>query len=149
MIHKVKSILLCLTVILTTALVPVQNTYAVECDSINDSFLGFPSWNRGLNCIEDTTSDGKIVVRTEIDTAKDGIQKFIWTVVLNVLDILLRIAGILAVIMLIVSGYRYLTSAGVPDKIAKAKTGMLRAIVGLVIAMLASTIIYFVVGKVV
>ena len=64
---------------------------------------------------------------------------------LNGLNILLQIAGILAVVMLIASGYNYLTSSGEPDKITKAKTGLLRAIVGLAIAVMSSTIIYFIV----
>jgi type IV secretory pathway VirB2 component (pilin) len=76
----------------------------------------------------------------------NDIPTFVWTVALNALDILLRIAGILAVVLLIVNGYQYLMSAGAPEKISKAKTGLLQAIVGLAIALLASTIIYYIVG---
>jgi hypothetical protein len=139
MIHKLKAALLCLAVALTVALVPAQATYA---NCTERDFLSFPSWNSGLTCDETGTDREHVVI------GEDDIPKFIWTVVLNVLDILFRIAGILAVIMLIVSGYQYLASTGVPDKISKAKSGMIRAIVGLVIALLSSTIIYFIVGQV-
>jgi hypothetical protein len=133
-----------------TYFTPTPFVSAGTCDTRGDpNFLDFPRWNRGLDCTTTTLSNGKTIIHTEIGTGKDGIPTFIWTVVLNVFDILLRVAGILAVVMLIVSGYQYLTSAGVPDKISKAKNGMLRAIVGLALALLASTIIYFIVGKVV
>jgi hypothetical protein len=151
MIRKVKAILLCSAIVLTTALAPTQVTYAdtdirpVSCSDTGErNFLSFPTWDSNLTCEQDYNAKNPKGTRHVVVT---DLSKFIWTVVLNVLDILLRIAGILAVIMLIVSAYQYLTSTGVPDKITKAKTGMIRAIVGLALALLASTIIYFVVGR--
>jgi hypothetical protein len=140
-IKIIKSTLLCLAIALSVAVIPAQPSYAVNrCGVDTDSdFLLFPTWNRGLDC--DTTGGAEHVV-------VEDIPKFIWTVALNALDILLRIAGILAVVMLIVNGYQYLTSSGAPDKVAKAKTGLLRTIVGLALAVLASTIIYFVVDRI-
>jgi hypothetical protein len=123
-----------------TYFTPMPSVSAVSCTT-NDTFLTFPQWNRGLEC--DGIDEKTHVV---IGDGEGDIPKFVWTIALNALDILLRVAGIMAVIMLIVSGYQYLTSAGTPDKISKAKTGMLRAIVGLALALLASAIIYFIVG---
>jgi hypothetical protein len=121
-----------------------------QCKEFSKSFLTFPAWNRGLKCEKKTiTNDqGKVVstvVSTKVPYEENGIPTFVWTVVLNCLDILLRVAGILAVVFLMYNGFQYLTSSGSADKISKAKTGMWQSIVGLLIAASASTIIYFIV----
>jgi hypothetical protein len=147
---KIKSFFLCLVAITTMSLTSVQITYAANLQSMDcagtRNFLSFPTWDRGLKCEENKDAPDPTSTR---HVKVDDIPTFVWTVVLNILDILLRLAGILAVVMLIMNGYQYLTSAGVPDKISKAKTGLLHAIVGLAIALMASTIIYFIVGEVV
>ena len=59
-------------------------------------------------------------------------------------NILLVVAGLVATvstIMITVSGIMYLTSAGSPEKINKAKTAFIYAVIGFVIAISASTII--------
>jgi hypothetical protein len=149
MIRQIRSVLLCLVVVLAVALVPAQTTYAattpIPCSSPDRNFLSFPTWDDGLKCAHDPSIEGSKHVDL---VASGGIGTFIWTVVLNVFHILLRVAGILAVILIIVNAYQYLTSAGAPDKIAKAKTGLIQALVGLAIAILASTIIYFVIGRI-
>jgi type IV secretory pathway VirB2 component (pilin) len=137
MIRRIAAALLCFGLVFSVALAPAPATYAIPCTT-GGSFLSFPSWNEGLECEKD--SKGTIYVNVEAV----GIETFVWTVVLNGLRILLQIAGILAVVMIIVSGYQYLTSAGSPDKVAKAKTRLLQAIVGLAIALLSSSIVYFI-----
>lgn len=54
--------------------------------------------------------------------------------------------GIISVIILIVAGIMYATAAGDESKVKKAKHAIIGAIVGLVIAILASAIVNFVVG---
>jgi hypothetical protein len=115
------------------------------CKKTSD-FLGFPTWNRGLQCRRVQDKDDASVKTTS--TVMDDVPKFVWTVALNGLDILLRIAGILAVVMLLYNGFQYITAAGSSDKISKAKTGMLQSIVGLLIAVSAAAIIGFIVGNV-
>lgn len=63
-------------------------------------------------------------------------------------DLLTKIAGavaglvgVISVIMIIVAGMMYLLSAGSPDKITKAKTALIYAIVGLAIAIAAGSIV--------
>ena len=58
------------------------------------------------------------------------------------------VVGILAIVMIIVSGIQMTTSAGDAGVIAKAKKTMTYSIVGLVIAILAYAIVHFVVGRV-
>ena len=65
-------------------------------------------------------------------------------VVGNVLNTVYFWVGILAVIFIIIGGINYTTSQGDPGKVAKAKSTLLYAIIGLVIALLAFAITSFV-----
>jgi hypothetical protein len=60
---------------------------------------------------------------------------------------MMYIVGILSVIMLIAGGIMYATSAGDEAKTKKAKTAVTAAIIGLVFAVLAWTIVTFVVAQ--
>jgi len=66
----------------------------------------------------------------------------------TVVNVLSLIIGAVAVIMIIVAGFRYVTSAGESSKVASAKSGLIYAIVGLVVAALAQFIVHFVLNKV-
>ena len=66
----------------------------------------------------------------------------------NVVNALLYIIGILAVIMIIVGGVMYTTSAGDQAKVTKAKNIIIYGLVGLVIAILAYAIVSFVLDKI-
>ncbi len=57
------------------------------------------------------------------------------------------IAGITAIIMMIVGGIRYITSGGDTQKTAAAKHTIVGALIGLVIIVLAQTIITFVIKR--
>jgi hypothetical protein len=63
--------------------------------------------------------------------------------------ILSFIAGIAAVIMIIIAGFKYITSGGDAGGINSAKTTLIYAMVGLAIAALAQFLVHFVIGKVV
>jgi len=68
-------------------------------------------------------------------------------IIKTIIQVLSIIAGVAAVIMIIVGGLRYITSGGDSSKVAGAKTAIIYAIVGLVIVALAQFIIAFVLGK--
>lgn len=57
------------------------------------------------------------------------------------------IAGIAAVIVIMVSGFLYITSGGDAQKAASARHGILGAVIGLAIIALAETLVIFVVSK--
>lgn len=59
----------------------------------------------------------------------------------TILDLLLLVAGILAVLYLIYSGIIYITAGGNPDNAKKGQQGVINAIIGIVIITLA----YFIV----
>jgi hypothetical protein len=65
-------------------------------------------------------------------------------IVPTVINIILYIVGIIAVIMLIVGGIMYATSAGDEKKVTTAKATIVAALIGLAVAILAWTLVNFV-----
>jgi hypothetical protein len=63
------------------------------------------------------------------------------------IEILTIVVGIVAVVMVIIGGLTYITSNGESPKVAKAKTSLIYALVGLIIVALAQSIVHFVLGK--
>lgn len=64
-----------------------------------------------------------------------------------IVNVLIFIVGIIAVIMIIVSGIRYTASAGNSSGVAGAKNTLIYSIVGLVIAIFAYAVVNFIVFK--
>ena len=64
----------------------------------------------------------------------------------KIVDIVFMIAGILAVIFIIVGGFQYVLSGGDAGGIKKAKETITYAIVGLIVTLLAFGIVHYVVG---
>lgn len=62
----------------------------------------------------------------------------------SIVTLLSTVVGIAAVIMIIISGFKYVTSGGDSGNIASAKTTLVYALVGLVIAALAQVLVKFV-----
>jgi hypothetical protein len=65
----------------------------------------------------------------------------------NVVNVLSAIVGIVAVIMIIYAGFKYITAGGDAGSISSAKSTLIYAIVGLVIAAMAQIITGFVLEK--
>ncbi len=62
----------------------------------------------------------------------------------TVVNVIIGIVGFLAVIMIIVGGITYTTSAGDANKVKKAKDTIMYGVIGLIIALLAFAIVNFV-----
>lgn len=101
------------------------------------TFLGIPSWYEYLNVQQPDPSTH--VCQT---TAPNGGNPIPF-VGLAVIDILLRVAALVALIFVVYGGFRFATSQGSPDAISKGKKTVVNALVGLVIAVLASQIVKF------
>ncbi len=65
----------------------------------------------------------------------------------NTLGIVYWIAGVVAVIVIIVAGFVYTTSSGDQARVTKAKNAILYSVVGLVVIALAFVITQFVIGR--
>ncbi len=124
--------------IVTTAILP-NNTYAVSatCDK---TFLGLKPWYYGLTeKKQDSTKESKTCV---IKQPSEGeLPTFAWTIILNIVGDLALVVGYAAIIFVIYGGYKYIMSTGEPSKISAAKQIITNALIGLVIAILATVIV--------
>lgn len=67
----------------------------------------------------------------------------------NAINILLYIAGIIAVIYVVVGGFRYVLSNGDSGAITKAKNTIIYALIGLAVVVMAYAIVNFVLDNIV
>lgn len=74
-----------------------------------------------------------------------GSQKDIGGIFLTVTNVLLFVAGAIAVIFILVGAIKYATSGGNDQQVKSAKDTIVNAIVGLIIAILAILIVNFVI----
>lgn len=66
------------------------------------------------------------------------------SVAIAFVEILLRIAGMVAVGYIIYGGFRYIVSQGEPDATKAARETILNAVIGLVIAIIATAVVNFI-----
>lgn len=66
----------------------------------------------------------------------------------HVLQVLFGVIGALAFLFIVIAGFRYVISSGDPEDTAKAKMGIIYALVGLVLALTAEAIVTWVIGRV-
>lgn len=64
----------------------------------------------------------------------------------SIVNILTLVIGAISVIMIIVAGFKYITSGGDSNNVASAKNTLVYAVVGLIIVVLAQAITRFVIG---
>ncbi|MDO4271388.1 MAG: hypothetical protein Q4C83_00150 [Candidatus Saccharibacteria bacterium] len=64
----------------------------------------------------------------------------------KIINTMLFIVGILAVVMIIYSGIRYITAHGDKGQVASAQSTLIYSIVGLVVAIVSYAIVNFVIG---
>jgi hypothetical protein len=102
--------------------------------------------------------DGKGCATTEASCLAQGGKKKdcaalgnpksdISNVISTVVNILSTLVGTVAVIMIIVGGFKYISSGGDSTKVASAKNTIIYAIVGVIIAALAQVIVRFVLNE--
>lgn len=92
------------------------------------------------------TSDASAQVSSGINAATTSEMqgKSVNNTVGSIVNILLWVVGILSVTMIVWSGFKYITSAGDTSKLASAKSTLIYAVVGLIIAIMAYAIVNFV-----
>lgn len=91
--------------------------------------------------------DGKISIGGNQDQLHNVVNADAGTLVANILNAVYLWAGILCVIVIVVSGLMYATSGGEAAKITKAKNAIFGAVIGIVVIILAYAITLFVVGR--
>jgi hypothetical protein len=71
-------------------------------------------------------------------------QNSINTVIRVAFEILSVVVGVAALIMIIVSGFRFITSSGDSSSVASARSGLTWALIGLVIVGISQFLVHFV-----
>lgn len=123
-----------------TSLTLAAPTVAAAGTACTSSFLTFPAWYRGL-----TNPD--CTVKSPSDTSlKGGLSEFIWTIVLNVIEIVLQLIAYAAAVMILYGGFRFLTSAGDANGVSLGKKIITNAIIGLVISIASIAIVNLIFG---
>lgn len=110
---------------------------AVDCGG---TVLGIPTWYRGL------PMDDKCSVKEPAN--EEELRQRIVKIILNVADMLLRMVGLVSFALILYSGFTYITSVGSAQRVESAKKMLQNAVIGLVIALLATAIVNLIFGMV-
>ncbi|MEI7838522.1 MAG: pilin [bacterium] len=103
-----------------------------------------------INATNTNGCDGAVIMNGNTTSGASGCtnaQNGLNVLFSNILNILSWIVGTIAVILIVVAGFRYIISGGESGGTAAAKNSILYAIVGLVIVALAQIIVQFVLHK--
>jgi len=109
--------------------------FVIGCAIGDNPFFGFPHWWKYLNAQTDAT--GKCVPAFSFPSDT-------WAVALAVIDMLLHLAGIVAVVSIIIAGVSYIMAAGAADKITSARKRIVNSLIGLAIVLVASALVSFI-----
>ena len=137
MIQKLKSKMLIIASLLTLAVpmaMPVSafaagNASLVDNNLCNGSNFNISTSTSGSSCPSDNGTKGI-----------NGLLK-------KVVNVISAVVGVVAVVMIIVGGFKYITSGGESGNVSGAKNTIIYAIIGLVIVALAQVIVHFVLNQ--
>jgi hypothetical protein len=110
--------------------------FAATCPTKGITIL--PSWYKYIS------KDEQASAQSGSCELKFAFPDDIGAILLAVVEILLRIGAIVAVFYVIYGGFLYMTSQGEPDKAKNAQTTITNAIIGLVVALLATAVVTFI-----
>jgi hypothetical protein len=105
-----------------------------KCDN---TFFGIPPWYKYLEL------NGNCEV-VNFNLLGGGGHSGILLIALAVVDMLLRVAAIAAIVYVLWGGFTFVTSQAEPDKLAQARHTIINALIGLGLALLATSIVVFV-----
>lgn len=100
----------------------------VAATGIQEACDGISQLNSGQSC--KTTGDAKVN-----NTVK------------TLINLLSVVVGAVAVVFIIVAGFKYITSNGDANKVSAAKTALIAALVGLFVVAIAQALVYFVLSS--
>ena len=105
------------------------------------TFFGLVPWYQYLQVGAD--SNGQCTVQNITVLDPNHASSFL-LIGMAVIDDLLRVAALVAFFFIIVGGFNYMTSQGAPDAVGKAKSTIMNALIGLVIAIMATAIVNYI-----
>lgn len=114
-------------------IVNMLNNFAAGCATKGIQII--PPWYKYLNLNEDSQGGCDVAFTFPNDLG---------SVLLALLEIILRVGAMVAVGFVIYGGFQYMLSQGEPDRTKNARTTIVNAVVGLVVTVLATAIVNFV-----
>lgn len=150
MMQKIKVLLSAtLLAFVTVNIIPQRAYAAVDTACKKNSILGLPTWYEYLNVAKDSTGSGCSVVGPPGNSSNPNVD---WSIAIGyialaILEILLRLASLIAVGYVIYGGFRFITSQGEPENAKAARETVQNAVIGLVIAVIAATVVNFVASR--
>ena len=127
---------------------PSIESSGVPCGSYDtDSILGIPVWykylegQKELTIYEGQTSEGNCL--PVLDEPADALP-----IGLAVIEAAMVIAGFVAVVMIFVGSFGFITSQGQGDKAASARKTVINAAIGMVIVLVAARVVSFIAGRI-
>lgn len=131
MIKKIKTIMIALVLSLgISAPLALAGTASAQIQESLCSGINLGDAGSTQNCTEDT---GGSTINSIVE---------------DVVNFLSWIVGVISVIMIIVGGFRYITSGGDSTKVTSAKNTIIYALIGLILVALAQFIVNFVIARV-
>ena len=92
-------------------------------------------------------ANAKSEVTSGVSSVNDGNSTDLPSFITNIVNILLFLAGAIAVIVIIIGGIRYVLSSGDSGQVQAAKNTILYAVIGLIVVIMAYAIVNFVINQ--
>lgn len=124
---------------------PTPSGSGSVAEQCSKTFLGLKPWFAYLP--DNAFTSGTCNIDNFSLLGGNGENSQLLPVVLAVSDDLVRIAGLVAVAFVITGGIQYVTSNGEPDKTKRARETIINALVGVVIAIIAASVVSFIGGR--
>lgn len=131
--NVITQILFSLAISLGVVTLLTTSIYAQDCTNATDA-------KSAIQCGSSNTSG--VPTSSNPETA---LQR----VINDSINILSIVVGIVAVILIIFAGFRFITSSGDPSKVASAKNALVYALIGLAIVALAQFAVKFVLNQII
>lgn len=119
----------------------VIDTFSSADPQCVHSILGMPPWYEYL--------DVKYIQNDPVNSCTPSISNIndLWLIGLAAIDILTRLAVLVSIGFVLYAGIKYSESRANADKVERAKSTLIDALTGLVIAIVATASISFVAGR--
>jgi ABC-type Fe3+ transport system permease subunit len=108
------------------------------------SLLGLAAVPSSSTLAATTTDEAKAGVKAVGGTGSGNEANDVTKTIQAVINILLFLVGLIAVLMIVIAGFRFVTSNGDANTVSSAKNTIIYAVIGIVIAVMAYAIVNFV-----
>jgi hypothetical protein len=137
----VSALMVAMPVALPTSIAYADNRVCTSSGTANDVNKIGDAVSAGANGAAEGHAQSDCATSTGVDNNN------VATLGHKVVNLFSIIIGVIAIIMIIYGGFRYITSGGASERVGSAKNTLIYAIVGLIIVALAQVIVHFVLNQ--